>query len=74
MALKLTPTTINMQKCISSIGDQFNLVLVAAHRARELRRGYRPLVENNNKTTPVVLALSEIEQGKIGIEYLSKIR
>jgi DNA-directed RNA polymerase subunit omega len=71
---KLTRTVTDTDKCVEMIGNRFNLVLVAAQRARELRRGSRPLVDNINNTTPVVLALKEIEQGKVGIEYLKKIR
>jgi len=60
-------------KCVEMIGNRFDLVLVAAQRARELRRGNLPLIDNSNKSTPAVLALKEIEQGKIGIEYLKKL-
>jgi DNA-directed RNA polymerase subunit omega len=70
----LTPTINDTDKCVAIIGNRFNLVLVAAQRVRELRRGNRPLVNNDNNSTPIVLALKEIEQGKIGIEYLKKIR
>jgi DNA-directed RNA polymerase subunit omega len=70
----LTRTVTDTDKCVEMIGNRFNLVLVAAQRARELRRGSRPLVDNSNNSTASVLALKEIEQGKIGIEYLKKIR
>lgn len=71
---KLTPTRNDTDKCVEMIGNRFNLVLVASARVRELRRGSRPLVDNSNHSTPPVLALSEIEAGKIGIEYLRKVR
>jgi len=71
---KLSPTANDTDKCVEMIGGRFNLVLVAAQRVRELRRGSRPLVDNSNNSAPCVLALKEIEQGKIGIEYLKKIR
>jgi DNA-directed RNA polymerase subunit omega len=70
----LTRTVNDTDKCVEMIGNRFNLVLVAAQRARELRRGSRPLVDNINNATSVVLALKEIEHGKVGIEYLKKIR
>jgi DNA-directed RNA polymerase subunit omega len=72
--LKITRTMNDTDKCVEMIGNRFNLVLVAATRARELRRGLRPLVENNNSSTSIVLALKEIEHGKVGIEYLRKIK
>jgi DNA-directed RNA polymerase subunit omega len=71
---KLTRTMNDIDKCVEMIGGRFNLVLVAAQRTRELRRGSRPLVDNSNNSTSCVLALKEIEQGKIGVEYLRKIR
>jgi len=70
----LTRTVIDTNKCVENIGNRFALVLVAAIRARELKRGSRPLVDNSNKTTPNVLALKEIQEGKIGFDYLRKIR
>ena len=54
------------------IGNRYDLVLIASVRARELKRGYKPLIDTNNK--PIVTALNEIEQGKIGIEYLKKVK
>ncbi len=60
------------QAAVEMIGNRYDLVLIASIRARELRRGYKPLVETNN--TPIVTALNEIEQGKIGIDYLKKVK
>jgi len=71
---QLDRTQNDTELCVKMIGNRFNLVLVASQRVRELRRGSRPLVDNSNNSHPVVLALKEIEQGKVGIEYLNKIR
>jgi len=60
------------QTAVEMIGNRYDLVLIASIRARELKRGYKPLIATNNK--PIVTALNEIEQGKIGIEYLKKIK
>lgn len=54
------------------IGNKFNMVLVAATRVRELSRGDAPKVVTTSGH--IVTALEEIEQGKIGIEYLRKLR
>ena len=63
------------ERCVEQVGgNRFNLVLIASHRVRELKHGSRPLVDNANNSTPVVLALREIEEGHVGIEYLKKIR
>jgi DNA-directed RNA polymerase subunit omega len=60
------------QNAVEMIGNRYDLVLIASIRARELKRGYKPLIDTVNK--PIVTALNEIEQGKIGIDYLKKIK
>ena len=60
------------QTAVEMIGNRYDLVLIASIRARELKRGYKPLIDTVNK--PIVTALNEIEQGKIGIEYLKKVK
>lgn len=49
---------------------RYDLILIGARRARELNRGWRPLIETRNG--PVVTALREIEAGVIGRDYLMK--
>jgi DNA-directed RNA polymerase subunit omega len=70
----LIRTVNDTDKCVEMIGNRFNLVLVAVTRTREIKRGSKPLVDNINNSTPIVTALKEIENGKVGIEYLKKIR
>ena len=53
-----------------AIGSKYDLILVGARRARELNRGWKPLVQSDNGI--VVTALREIEAGKIGRDYLLK--
>lgn len=48
----------------------FNKILIASRRARELKRSYAPLIPTSSG--PIKTALEEIEQGKIGEEYLLK--
>jgi DNA-directed RNA polymerase subunit omega len=50
----------------------FNLVLIASIRTRELKRGHLPLVASKNG--PIMTALQEIEEGKVGSDYLLKLR
>lgn len=52
------------------VGSGYDLVLIAARRARELNRGWHALVKCDN--TASVTALREIEAGLIGREYLAK--
>lgn len=54
------------------IGNKYDMVLIAAARARELRRGDAPKMVTKNKS--IVTAVREIELGLIGREYLRKLR
>jgi DNA-directed RNA polymerase subunit omega len=54
------------------IGNKYEMILIAAVRARELKRGDARLVAKENKA--LVTALREIEEGKIGREYLRKVK
>jgi DNA-directed RNA polymerase subunit omega len=63
---------ITSQKAAQMVGSQFDLVLVAAQRARELKNGSAPRVESKNG--PCITALKEIEAGQYTKEdYLKKL-
>ena len=51
-------------------GNKYEMILAAANRAREIKRGKVPLVKS--QYGPVVTALMEIEQGKIGPNYIKE--
>jgi DNA-directed RNA polymerase subunit omega len=53
------------------VGSKYDLILIAARRARELRHGHAPLVAADGDNE-VVIALREIEQGLVGRDYLLK--
>ena len=61
---------VPVQDAVEKIGNRFDLVLVAARRARQMQVGGKdPLVpEENDKTT--VIALREIEEGLINNQIL----
>ena len=61
---------VTVQDAGEKIGNRFDLVLVAARRARQMQVGGKdPLVpEENDKTT--VIALREIEEGLINNKIL----
>ena len=65
---------VDTEKCVNNTnGNRFQLVLVAAQRAREIRR--RAVDDSNNTVLPCVSALLEIQEGKINpTEYLNKLR
>ncbi|MFH2944949.1 DNA-directed RNA polymerase subunit omega [Enterobacter roggenkampii] len=61
---------VTVQDAVEKIGNRFDLVLVAARRARQMQVGGKdPLVpEENDKTT--VITLREIEEGLINNQIL----
>lgn len=61
---------VTVQDAVDEIGNRFDLVLIAARRARQLQaEGKTPLVpQENDKET--VIALREIEEGLINKEVL----
>ncbi|ATA25882.1 DNA-directed RNA polymerase subunit omega [Brenneria goodwinii] len=61
---------VTVQDAVEKIGNRFDLVLVAARRARQIQTGGKePLVaEENDKYT--VIALREIEEGLINAQIL----
>ena len=62
---------LTSQAAAEAIGNRYNLVLVAARRVRELHRGDAIRIEENRHGA-VVTTLLEIEQGKVGLNYLLK--
>jgi len=63
---------VTSQLAVEVIGSRYDLVLIAALRARELKKGYIPKVVCKN--SPHVTALREIEAGFVGREYLKKVQ
>lgn len=65
---------VDMEKCIDQAGGKYNLILIAAERARELARGSKSKVTTDTGK-PVITALLEIQAGLVdNEEYLSKLR
>lgn len=63
---------ITVEDCLSKIPNQFDLVMVAAKRARRLANGADPLVDLENDK-PTVVALREIAAGLINEEILAEM-
>jgi DNA-directed RNA polymerase subunit omega len=63
---------ITVEDCLHNVPNLFQLVLVAAKRARKLANGAEATVEwENDKST--VVALREIAAGHIGPEILEEV-
>lgn len=60
-----------VEDCLEHVDNRFQLVLVAAKRAREIALGDDAMVEIDNDK-PTVLALREIAQGLTGPDILTK--
>jgi len=61
---------ITSQAAVSMIGNRYEMVLIAARRARELARGDMPKV--TKVSSHAVTALREIEQGHVDRSWLYK--
>jgi DNA-directed RNA polymerase subunit omega len=63
---------ITVEDCLDNINNIFEMVLVAAKRARRVAHGAEPLVELENDK-PTVIALREIAEGHITPAILEEI-
>ena len=63
---------ITVEECLDKVENRFELVMVAARRARQLATGGREPLVHEESDKPTVIALREIAAGKIGIEMLLK--
>ena len=61
---------ITSQEAVRVFGNQYDLVLAASRRVRELRNGHAAMVER--RYGDLVTALAEVEQGHVGRDYLLK--
>lgn len=53
---------ITIEKCLDVCDNQFDLVVMAANRARQISHGAKPVVSAGSDK-PTVVALNEISQG-----------
>jgi DNA-directed RNA polymerase subunit omega len=63
---------ITVEDCLENIDNIFEMVLVAAKRARRIAHGADPMVELENDK-PTVLALREIADGHVTPAILDEI-
>lgn len=63
---------VTVEDAVNKIGNRFDLILVAARRARQISvEGKEPMVDIENDK-PTVLALREIEKGYITADILDQ--
>lgn len=63
---------VTVEDCLERVDNRFELVLMAAKRARQIAMGADPRVALENDK-PTVLALREISDGEIGREILDDV-
>ncbi len=62
---------VTVEDSLENVGNRFDLVLIAAKRARNLSLGAEPLLPTDNDK-PSVIALREIAEGLVGEEILNE--
>ncbi|KTC65433.1 RNA polymerase omega subunit (plasmid) [Legionella adelaidensis] len=63
---------VTVEDCLEHVENRFELVMVAAKRARQIAvRGAQPMVEWENDK-PTVVALREIAEGLVEKDILEK--
>lgn len=60
---------VTVEDCIDKVPNRFDLVMLAAHRARVIAAGSEPLVVRERDKNPVV-ALREIAERKLTVDGL----
>ncbi|MEZ7861157.1 MAG: DNA-directed RNA polymerase subunit omega [Aeromonadaceae bacterium] len=61
---------VTVEDAVKQVGNRFDLVLIAARRARQIAvQGRDPLIDEENDK-PTVIALREIEEGLISNEFM----
>jgi DNA-directed RNA polymerase subunit omega len=63
---------VTVEDCLEKVPNRFDLVLMAAKRARLIANGQEPMVEEENDK-PTVLALREIADEKINESVLAEL-
>jgi DNA-directed RNA polymerase subunit omega len=58
---------ITVEDCLERVPNRFELVLLAARRAKQLLKGARPLVDSDNKE--IVTALREVAADTVRLKY-----
>ena len=65
---------ITVEDCLKKIPNRFQLTLAATYRASQLTAGGTPQIDVDplDRDKPTVIALREIEAGKVGLEMLNR--
>lgn len=65
---------ITVEDCLEVVDNRFELVMMAAKRARQLAGGVEPKLDNSEANDkPIVLALREIAAREIDLGYIDAV-
>ena len=65
---------ITVEDCLEVVDNRFELVMMAAKRARQLANGVEPTIDNHESgDKPTVLALREIAAREIDTSYIDAV-
>ena len=64
---------INVENCVESAGGRYNLVLIAAARAREIRR-QNPDSQDREHLYSVITALEDVQSGQVSADYIYRVK
>ena len=65
---------ITVEDCLEVVDNRFELVMMAAKRARQLANGVEPKIDNSeNADKPTVLALRDIAAREITQDYIDAV-
>lgn len=63
---------ITVEECLDKVENRFELVMVAAKRARQIATGGKEPLVHEESDKPTVIALRELALGKFGLEVLNR--
>ncbi|MGB9578181.1 MAG: DNA-directed RNA polymerase subunit omega [Halothiobacillaceae bacterium] len=63
---------VTVEDCLKDVDNRFQLVVMAAKRARQIEAGAQPLVDPE-RDKPTVIALREIAEGKVTQAVLDEV-
>lgn len=64
---------ITVEDCLEVVPNRFELIIMAAKRARQLHAGVEPRLDNVERDKPTVLALREIAASRITSQEIDQI-
>jgi DNA-directed RNA polymerase omega subunit len=66
---------VDIEKCIDKVGgSRYEMILIASQRSREILKQHASKTDYSTGPGATVQSLLEIQEGKIGTEYLEKIK